>query len=162
MVHEPLADQLRRIGLLPGVAVALAAALATFAFLDQVMPINSRSTAPRILSPASSHGLRLQPIAAPENGDTGAGLAAAERSTQNFFAAKKRDALKNAQALLRGQSRARSTLARRPARIPHVIPIGKTSGGQAPPAPPQTQPPAGSFQQTTKPSGRVPSAGPHK
>jgi hypothetical protein len=150
MVHESLAAQLRRIGILPGIAVALAAALATFAVLDQVMPIASKSAAPRVVTPVSSHASGLQPIVAPDTGTSGgaAALTTAERSEAKLLSAQRREAIRQAHAQIRIQNRLVAAQGRRPATLPRVIRIGKS------PAPAHQQTPKPStptFQQKTAP-----------
>jgi hypothetical protein len=153
MVHESLAAQLRRIGVLPGIAVALAAALATFALLDQLMPIASGGTAPRVVTPVSAQAPRLQPIAAPDSGaGGGAGLTAAERGQAKLLSAQRREAIKQAQAQIRIQNRIISAQGRRTATLPRLIRVGKS------PAPAHRQttiPSSHTFKQKTTSTGKV-------
>jgi hypothetical protein len=65
---ETIGAQLRRVGLLPALAVTLAAALATFALLQQIIPISPNSAQPKTLTPvtpASQKPIPLAPVVDP-------------------------------------------------------------------------------------------------
>jgi hypothetical protein len=50
-MNETLGAQLHRVGLFPALAVTLAAALASFAILQQIIPISPNTAAPKIVTP---------------------------------------------------------------------------------------------------------------
>jgi len=124
MVHESLADQLRRVGILPALAVILAAGLATFALLDRLMPISAHSLAPRVVPPSASQADPPVPTAAGHVTGTDP-LAVAQRTTVRTQTAFDRANLKRARALARRQSRLISTAPRTSTTLPRVIPLGK-------------------------------------
>ncbi len=135
MVRESLGDQLRRIGLLPGVAITLAAALATFALLQQLMPISTRSASPRVVRPVSPANLLVKPATVTDSGGSADPLAAAQRSTERSMAASQSAAVKRARALARSQSRILAAPTRTRPRLPKVIGVIKR-----PPATPSNAP----------------------
>jgi hypothetical protein len=121
MVSDTLSDQLRRIGLVPAIAVALAAALATFAGLRQIVPAGSSHAPLLTLTPELHRIVPNQPGLASSGADP---LASSYSSYQRRQLAVSKSELDFAKAqdrreleLIQKEARTRSSEAARPTRV---------------------------------------------